>query len=430
MDQKYHYHHFILTLLPLIIVFIWINSSLVDCQAYNGPISRQVEVFVNVYDHPKTGFSCQGKNPGQYYADPATKCAVYYVCIPNPTGTMSAQSFACPNGTIFSQATRVCRPHEEVFCPLAARYYDSIDGSIDNRGEHVDLPTLPELSKPVAAPHRPQKSSSNKPPKSLPIISSLSDNKPIPKLASAPTSSSSSHHNSFNINRNFRNSRTFSTTSTTTSTTTTTTPRPSLPPQPLQPTDLGVADYEYDYSDYNETGLVNAAATLLQSTILNQQPNKDSITNMAINQSGNDHEDDDTSDRRRRRRKRNISLQKQRKEEHMNHKLTESLLAERTKSSESFLVPTEIFSCEDKIHGLAYADLTNDCQKFFVCLSFSKGKMMAYRFDCEQGKRFNQQKGGCDTKIDTKTCQRNSQHYFIYNKWFKQSKKHLLNKSI
>lgn len=108
-----HYHHFILTLLPLIILFIWINSSLIDCQAYNGPISRQVEVFVNVYDHPKTGFSCQGKNPGQYYADPATKCAVYYVCIPNPTGTMSAQSFACPNGTIFSQATRVCRPHEE-----------------------------------------------------------------------------------------------------------------------------------------------------------------------------------------------------------------------------------------------------------------------------------------------------------------------------
>ncbi|KPM09060.1 hypothetical protein QR98_0075900 [Sarcoptes scabiei] len=82
-------------------------------QANNGPISREVEVFVNVYDHPKTGFSCHGKIAGEYYADPATKCAVYYVCIPNPIGTMSAQSFACPNGTIFSQATRVCRPHEE-----------------------------------------------------------------------------------------------------------------------------------------------------------------------------------------------------------------------------------------------------------------------------------------------------------------------------
>ena len=47
-----------------------------------GPISRNVEVFVNVHEHPKTGFSCADKQPGQYYADPETKCAVYYVCIP------------------------------------------------------------------------------------------------------------------------------------------------------------------------------------------------------------------------------------------------------------------------------------------------------------------------------------------------------------
>ncbi|KAH9417969.1 uncharacterized protein LOC113789918 [Dermatophagoides pteronyssinus] len=428
MDPKYHYHYWILS---SIIVFIWINSLSIDCQAYNGPIYRQVEVFVNVYDHPKTGFSCHDKHPGQYYADPATKCAVYYVCIPNPTGTMSAQSFACPNGTIFSQATRVCRPHEEVFCPLASRYYDSIDGSIDNPSEHVE-----SAVKPVAVPSRPQKFSShtNKQPKSLPIIASNNNNNnnnnPIPKSAppSISSSSSSSHGNSFNINRNFRNSRTISSTSTTTSTTTPA-PLPLSSSQPSQPSsDLGVADYEYDYSDYNETGLVNAASTLLQSTILNSQQ-KDSISNRVGNQGNNDHEDDNISNERRRR-KRYISLQQQRKEEHMNHKLSESLLAERTKSSESFQIPTEIFSCEDKIHGLAYADLTSDCQRFFVCLSITKGKMIPYRFDCEHGKRFNQQKSGCDSKIDSKTCQRNSKHYYVYNKWFKQSKKHLLNKSI
>lgn len=103
----------------IIFLCIWLILLLVKCNnvfaqyEYEGPISRPVEVFVNVYDHPKTGFSCLGKNPGEYYADPANKCAVYYVCIPNPNGLMSAQSFACPNGTIFSQATRVCRPHEE-----------------------------------------------------------------------------------------------------------------------------------------------------------------------------------------------------------------------------------------------------------------------------------------------------------------------------
>lgn len=88
-------------------------TVLASGQDFLYPTTRQVPVFVNVYDHPKTGFSCAGKIAGEYYADPATKCAVYYVCIPNPTGTMSPQSFACPNGTLFSQATRVCKPHYE-----------------------------------------------------------------------------------------------------------------------------------------------------------------------------------------------------------------------------------------------------------------------------------------------------------------------------
>jgi len=74
---------------------------------------REVPVFVNVYNHPKTGFSCADKQAGQYYADPETKCAVYYVCIPNAQNTLIPQSFACPNGTIFSQSTRVCASHEQ-----------------------------------------------------------------------------------------------------------------------------------------------------------------------------------------------------------------------------------------------------------------------------------------------------------------------------
>jgi hypothetical protein len=77
-----------------------------------GPFSRDVPVFVNVHSHPKTGFSCADKQAGQYYADPESKCAVYYVCIANERGSLSAQSFACPNGTLFSQSTRVCAYHD------------------------------------------------------------------------------------------------------------------------------------------------------------------------------------------------------------------------------------------------------------------------------------------------------------------------------
>lgn len=87
-----------------------------------------VPIFTNVHTHPKTGFSCSDKKAGQYYADPSTNCAVYYICLADQYGRLSPTSFACPNGTIFNQATKVCSPHEQVFCTLATRYYDSYRG--------------------------------------------------------------------------------------------------------------------------------------------------------------------------------------------------------------------------------------------------------------------------------------------------------------
>ena len=53
------------------LVLLFVSCSLFGLvlgQAFNlrespGP-SRQVEVFVNVYDHPKTGFTCVGKAAG------------------------------------------------------------------------------------------------------------------------------------------------------------------------------------------------------------------------------------------------------------------------------------------------------------------------------------------------------------------------------
>ena len=88
----------------------------------------EVPVYVDVHSHPKTGFSCEGKQAGNYYADPATNCAVYYICLVNEYNRLSATSFACPNGTLFNQATRVCSPHDQVYCALSTRYYDSVQG--------------------------------------------------------------------------------------------------------------------------------------------------------------------------------------------------------------------------------------------------------------------------------------------------------------
>lgn len=64
-------------------------------------------------------------------------------------------SFACPNGTLFQQvcvrntkstqvpitisfcekATRVCSSEDQVFCSLATRFYDSVNGHIDSKGK-------------------------------------------------------------------------------------------------------------------------------------------------------------------------------------------------------------------------------------------------------------------------------------------------------
>lgn len=95
-----------------------------------GPARGDVPVFVNNHVHPKTTFSCNGRNAGEYYADPETKCAVFYICLPNPAGQLAPTSFACPNGTLFSQATKVCASHDSVHCDLATRYYDSVHGKV------------------------------------------------------------------------------------------------------------------------------------------------------------------------------------------------------------------------------------------------------------------------------------------------------------
>lgn len=107
-------------LITLLIALVWGQNPNPTDFDYEGDVptqavaggQRSVKQFVNVHTHPKTGFTCADKQSGHYYADPEAKCAVYFVCIANERGSLSAQSFACPNGTIFSQSTRVCASHE------------------------------------------------------------------------------------------------------------------------------------------------------------------------------------------------------------------------------------------------------------------------------------------------------------------------------
>lgn len=96
----------------------------------SAPESNSNNFHVDVHTHPKTTFSCLGKQAGEYYADVEAKCAIYYVCLAGVKGELSPISFACPNGTLFNQANKVCAQEEMVFCALSTRYYESVRGKL------------------------------------------------------------------------------------------------------------------------------------------------------------------------------------------------------------------------------------------------------------------------------------------------------------
>ena len=77
------------------------------------------------------------------------------------------------------------------------------------------------------------------------------------------------------------------------------------------------------------------------------------------------------------------------------------------------------FTCSDKIAGLAYADLANNCTMFHLCLpTESKGKLADHQMFCKQGQAYNQENGTCQD-IDSFDCGQ-SEKYYLYNKLTKE----------
>merc|ERR1739844_250101 len=65
-------------------------------------------------------FSCDGRAYG-YYADPATNCQVFHICLGD--GDIK-WSFLCPNQTIFNQQYFVCDYAINVECNNAESFYN------------------------------------------------------------------------------------------------------------------------------------------------------------------------------------------------------------------------------------------------------------------------------------------------------------------
>merc|ERR1712025_261750 len=59
-------------------------------------------------DVPETGFTCEGRVEGGYYADPVAECQPFHICANDGAGGLTTYSVLCPNGTIFNQNVFIC----------------------------------------------------------------------------------------------------------------------------------------------------------------------------------------------------------------------------------------------------------------------------------------------------------------------------------
>merc|ERR1712029_23667 len=81
-------------------------------------------------------FSCDGREYG-YYADPATNCKVFHICLGD--GDIK-WSLLCPNQTIFNQQYFVCDYAINVECNNAESFYslNANFGQVTNEEEGVE----------------------------------------------------------------------------------------------------------------------------------------------------------------------------------------------------------------------------------------------------------------------------------------------------
>ncbi|GFQ83603.1 uncharacterized protein TNCT_726511 [Trichonephila clavata] len=342
---------------------------------------------INVHEIPKTSFTCDDKKVGEYYADPESHCQVYHVCIPGMNNKLSLISFVCPNGTIFSQATRVCTPYDRVDCSLT-KFYENVNGlpEVGNRNSEADAEYdnyVPPPRQPTQAPRQPSSSRNRNTPAPPPPASV-----PAQPVRNTRFRSGSSQ---------FRGQP--ATTQTPVRTTPTQAPvapvRPAFrapvlaarPPQsiaianalPARPTVRSVVststasynyEYEYEYDYEDETPNAESHARSKREAVENDSLNLDVEGDMQ-----------ETS-----------------------------------------------FICEGKVPGGAYADIESDCETFHICVLLGKYRILDYKVRCANGTAFDQETGSCREKGEF-SCE-NAQSFFQFEKpnQPKSSKKPVISK--
>ncbi|GFX47683.1 uncharacterized protein TNCV_699371 [Trichonephila clavipes] len=347
----------------------------------NGSVERTKRQApnINVHEIPKTSFTCDAKKVGEYYADPESHCQVYHVCIPGMNNKLSLISFVCPNGTIFSQATRVCTPYDRVDCSLT-KFYENVNGlpEVGNRNSETDTEYdnyVPPPRQPAQAPRQPSSSRNRNTPASPPPAS-------VPAQPARNTRFRSG-------NSQFRGQQGQpATTQAPVRTTTTQAARAPVAPVrpanpafrapvavanalPTRPTVRSVIststasynyeyEYEYDYEDETPNAESNARS---KREAVEMNPDVEGETS---------------------------------------------------------------FTCDGKVPGSAYADIESDCEMFHICVLLGNYRILDYKVRCANGTAFHQETGSCREKGEFR-CEK-AQSFFQFEKQLKSTKKPVISK--
>jgi hypothetical protein len=85
-----------------------------------GPIPGVAGTDYSVYASvPETSFDCNVQEFPGIYSDTEAECQVFHMCQPNG----NADSFLCPNGTMFNQQYFVCDWWYNVDCQAQPTFY-------------------------------------------------------------------------------------------------------------------------------------------------------------------------------------------------------------------------------------------------------------------------------------------------------------------
>lgn len=427
---------------------------------------RQSPTF-NVHAIPKTSFSCADKQPGEYYADPEAQCQVYHICVPGSFGKMTKMSFTCPNGTIFSQSSRVCNSYDRVYCPLAERFYENVMGAIDtDHDEYIssrgglDYHNEPHNSI-VSGTQYESAGSRRRPVRPVQNDAEYDDDYDTTTTTQAPRrrggqSRRFQQQSSRNVRPQAQAPVRTTTSTTTTTTTTTTTPRPSfrplqfrppptafrgsqtvLPPPPAAPLAPQAPSSVPRFPQSPQQPNAFASGTppagpppLPQNAFL--RPTSGATPPIAppplppnaVPSSEQPQPTLRVAQRPQIRRPIFTTTTTTPQpatavydyydyEEEPSSSLSRTRRAVPVKAvvlpvNHKGDIPTTSFTCQDKLAGGVYADPEADCELFHICVPIGKGKLLDYGLMCEDGTAFNQETGTCDEK-DTFSCPRSLQ---------------------